>query len=154
MSRKHFIFVFAAAFLCSAVFAAALEQATREECIAKCKEVAVVLQEKGREAAIAAVQDENGPFVWKDTYVFLVNTEGLMLAHPIKPGLVGKNIMNLKDVKGKMFVAEYVAIGRDKGEGWVEYMWPKPDEKDPVEKITCVYRIPDTDVIALAGIYK
>ena len=60
----------------------------------------------------------------------------------------------LKDVNGKMFFAEFVNVAKDKGEGWVDYMWPKPGDKTPVPKVTYVYKVPDFPVAVAAGIYE
>lgn len=128
-------------------------KASREECVAKCKELAKIIQEKGLDAGIAAVKQPNSPFVWKDTYIFVVRTNGMMLAHPVTPKLEGQNMIPIKDVNGKAFVAEYVAIGREKGEGWVDYMWKVPNTEQIKPKTTYVYKVPGHDILVLAGIY-
>ena len=139
--------------LCFAVNSFAEEKATKEECIAKCKEAAAMVKESGTEAAFAKIQDPKGPFVWKDSYVFCVSiNDGIMKAHPIKPKLVGQMIKGLKDVNGKMFVVEYINLARDKGEGWVSYMWPKPGEKEPTPKSTYILRVPGADLLMAAGV--
>jgi len=48
-------------------------QATKQECVAKTKEAAQVIQREGIEAALKQINDRQGPFVWKDTYVFISN---------------------------------------------------------------------------------
>jgi signal transduction histidine kinase len=134
--------------------AVAQEKATREECVAKCKEAAALIKEIGVEAALAKMQDPKGPFVWKDSYVYAADLEGKMLAHPFAPGLVGKALRGLKDTNGKMFGSEIVDIANNKGEGWVEYLWMKPDEKTPSRKATYVYRVPGQPMYVAAGIYE
>jgi len=131
----------------------AADGATKEECMAKCKEVASIAKEKGLDAAVQAVMSPNGPYVWKDSYVFLVSTEGVVLAHPASPKMNGQNAMGWKDANGKLHVAEYVALGNEKGEGWVKYMWMVPETKQIKPKETYVYRVPGMNVIALAGVY-
>ena len=69
------------------------ESATKDECVAKCEEAAQLVTDKGIDAAIAEINKKDGPFVWKDSYVFLMDLEGKMLAHPIKPDLIGKNLL-------------------------------------------------------------
>ena len=97
-------------------------------------------QEIGIEAALQKIGDPNGPFVWKDTYVFCISADnGYVTAHPIKPKLVGKDLTGIKDINGKMFFLEFLNIAREKGEGWVSYMWPKPEEKEPFsQKLLCL----------------
>ena len=130
------------------------EKATRDECVAKAKEAGDLIKAEGLEAAITKIQDQAGPFVWKDTYVFLMDLDGKMLAHPVTPKLVGKTLIGLKDINGKMFVNEYIVLANDKGEGWVDYMWPKVGEKTPSKKLTYIYRVPGQSLIACAGIYE
>lgn len=131
------------------------EQATKEEVIAKCKEAVKLAQDQGLDAAIQQVNDKSGPFVWKDTYVFIVDMDNVsVLAHPIKPKLIGKKLAALKDVNGKMFFTEFVNVAKADGEGWVDYMWPKPGEKKPSPKSTYVFRVPGQSAAMCAGIYQ
>jgi signal transduction histidine kinase len=134
--------------------ALAAEKATEAECIAKCEAAAAMVKEIGLEATLEKVADKNGPFVWKDTYIFCIDIEkGWNVADPIKPGLVGKRLTAMKDSNGKMFFAEFINVAKGEGKGWVDYMWPKVNEKKPSLKRTYVYRVPGENVAMLAGIY-
>lgn len=136
-------------------FAVAADKATKDECMAKCKEAAAMVKEKGLEATLETINDKNGPFVWKDTYVFCLDLDKTCnVAHPIKPKLIGKNLMAAKDANGKLFFAEFINVAKGKGEGWVSYMWPKPGEKTPSPKLAYVYKVPGQNVAMLAGIYQ
>ena len=131
------------------------EKATKEECIAKCKEAAKMVKEVGLEATLKKLNDKNGSFVWKDSYVFCIDLgKGTNLAHPILPVHAGKVVTGLKDKNGKLFFAEYVKVAKSEGQGWVSYVWPKPGEKTPSQKITYVYKVPDMNIAMLAGIYE
>ena len=55
-------------------------------------------------------------------YLFLIDMEGNIFVH-IDPKMVGTNIMDIQDVKGKYIVREFTKILRDKGEGFVDYYW-------------------------------
>ena len=55
------------------------ESATKDECVAKCKDAAQLVTDKGIDAAIAEINKKDGPFVWKDSYVFMMDLEGKML---------------------------------------------------------------------------
>jgi signal transduction histidine kinase len=131
------------------------ETATKEEVIAKTQEAAKLVQEKGIDAAITTINDKGGPFVWKDTYVFLMNLDGKILAHPIKPELAERdNVLTVTDTAGKPIFVEFVEVASSKGEGWVDYMWPKPGEEAPSAKTTYILRVADTPYVVGAGIYK
>jgi cytochrome c len=129
--------------------------ATQDEAIAKCQEAAKYIHDNGIDAAIKTIGDKKGPFVWKDTYVFLMNMDGKMLAHPIKPELTEKStLLEVKDTAGKPLFAEFVKLADSKGEGWVDYMWPKPGQEKPAAKSSYIYRVPGTQYILGAGVYK
>ncbi|QTA80056.1 Single Cache domain-containing protein [Desulfonema limicola] len=131
----------------------AQEKATPQEVIQKVKEASEFLSKAGEEG-LKEFMDKNGRWVWKDTYIFIMYCKALTVtAHPIKPKLIGKNLMGLKDVTGKLFFAEFCkAEGNPKGL-WVEYMWQKVDEKMPSRKISFLMQVPGTDYQAAAGIY-
>lgn len=133
----------------------AAEGATKDEVIAKCMEAAEMLQDKGIDAAKLAIADKKGPFVWKDTYVFLMDMDAKMLAHPIKPELTERdNLVTVKDTNGKPLFVEFVELANSRGKGWVDYMWPKPGQEKPAAKSSFIYRVPGTQYFVGAGIYK
>lgn len=141
--------VFAVAYLYAA------EKATKEECVAKCKEAAELVKKVGVDAAIKKIMEKNSPFVWKDTYIVLFNIDtGVTLAHPANPVMIGKSNVGLKDINGKMFYNEFLVVAKNQGEGWVNYMWPKPGETTPSPKASYIYRVPGENVAAMAGIYE
>ncbi|MBN2810069.1 MAG: cache domain-containing protein [Deltaproteobacteria bacterium] len=143
-------------FIAFSSFAFASDKATKDECVAMCKKAAAMVTEKGAEATYKALNDKNGPFVWKDSYVFALDSEnGKILAHPMKPGLIGKDLMALKDVNGTMIFVELLKAAQSaKGEGWVNYMWPKPGEKAPSKKASYVYKVPGQNIALGAGVYE
>ncbi len=131
------------------------QKATKKECIAKCKAAVAMVKKKGLKKTLKVLQKKNGPFVWKNSYVFSINIDTKnVIAHAIKPKLIGKNLVHIKDIKGKMFFAEFINIAKAKGNGWVDYMWPKPGEKKPSQKITYVLKVPGKPILMAAGIYK
>ena len=129
------------------------EKASKKECIEKCKIAAKLIQDIGIDKAFIKLMDIKGEFVWKDTYIFTIDFNGIMIAHPIKPKMNGRDISGLKDINGKMFIADLVDIAKNKGEGWVDYMWSKLNESTPSLKQTFVYRVNGTKIFVAAGIY-
>ena len=61
-------------------------------------------------------------------YYFLVSMSGVEQLYPVKPEFEGKNILNLQDVKGKYVIKEEINIVKQKGEGFVDGFWYKPNE--------------------------
>lgn len=130
-------------------------EATQDEVTAKCQEAAKLIQEKGIDTGIKTIGSKDGPFVWKDTYVFLMDLDGKMLAHPMSPQLTEqKDLLKTKNTDGKLIFVDFIKLANDKGSGWVDYMWPKPGQEKPVEKSTYIYRVPGTQYLVGAGIYK
>jgi len=141
--------------LCLATTAFA-DKATKGEIIAKVKEATTMITNKGQDAAFKEINNKEGKFVWKDTYVFVIDFEGTVLARTFQQGGIGKNWMNWQDKSNppKQPVKEMVDVAKGKGEGWVEYMYPKPGEETPSKKISYIYRVPGQNFFVGAGIYE
>ncbi len=137
--------------------ACAEQKATRDECVAMCKAAAKMLMEN-KEAGIAEIANPKGKFVWKDSYVFLMNMDGKMLAHPFMPELTRKGpLFKLTDenrTHPKPIFVEFVDVAKKNGEGWIDYKWPKPGKKIPSNKFTFILRVGYTDMLVGAGTYK
>ena len=132
----------------------AAEKATTEECILKAHEAAAMVNARGLEEAIKMIGDPQGPFVWKDSYVFLMDLNGKMLAHPMRPELTKyKHVLLQTDSTGKAIFVHFVNIARNPGQGWVDYMWPKPGKKSSSKKVTYIYKVPTKNLLVGAGVY-
>jgi signal transduction histidine kinase len=151
---KIYITAIITVILCFAAVVGAQQAATKEECVVKSHEAAALITAKGLDEAIKQINDPKGPFVWKDSYVFLMNLEGKMLAHPMQPELTKlPHCLLLTDPTDKALFVSFVNLAKTVGHGWVEYMWPRPGQKWPSKKITYIYRVPNTDLFVGAGVY-
>jgi methyl-accepting chemotaxis protein len=90
----------------------------------------------------------------KDEYFWINDLGPNMIMHPYKPELNGKDISGMKDPDGKNFFVEMVNICRSKGEGFVEYIWPKPGVNQPVPKISYVKLFEPWGWIIGSGLYS
>ena len=134
--------------------AVAGDNATTEECIEKTHEAAAMINARGLEEAIKLIGDPKGPYVWKDSYVFLMDLKGKMLAHPMKPELTRyEHVLLETDATDKALFVHFVNVAREDGEGWVDYRWPKPGKKTPSKKVTYIYKVPEKDLLVGAGVY-
>ncbi len=86
-------------------------------------------------------------------YYFIIDSHPKMVMHPIKPELDGKDMTDSKDPKGKQLFVEMVKISKEKGAGYVNYLWPKPGMKDPVLKVSYVKLFKPWGWIVGTGIY-
>jgi len=139
------------------------ESGVKEECVTLCKDAAKFMNEKGFYPTVFEINKKEGKFVSKNTYVFLVDLEGHLLAHPFNQQYIGMDMTGNKDSNGRLFVQDYIAVAKSKGEGWTEYMYPTPEElKKPTpfkekvksKKISFVYRVPGKDLMLIAGYFE
>lgn len=129
------------------------EEAQSEEAkqtMALVDQAAALLESKGTDA-FAEFRKKDSQWFKGDTYIFVVDTNGIEVVHPAQPDLEGKSIMDLKDANGKAFVKEMIEMANTKGSGWVEYMWPKPGETEPSKKMTYIKKVKTGDDILIVG---
>jgi signal transduction histidine kinase len=106
-------------------------------------------------AAFEKFYDPAGPYLVKNTYVFILDTTGVELVNPAFRNLEGRNLVDLKDTEGKLLVQEmFHAVEKDSA-GWVEYMWPKPGDNLSTQKSTYVKKahLNGSWVLVGAGVY-
>ena len=150
--RKVFVLALMAMFVFGVSQLRAEEGATAKEVKAKCQEAAKLLSEKG-EAALPEFNDNKGPWVFKDSYVFVYDMDGKIIGHPIMPHLRNKNVLGMKDAKGKMFGNDFLAIAKsEKGHGWSQYYWPVPGSKEPTMKVSYILKVPGKEMFVGSGI--
>lgn len=101
---------------------------------------ATLVADRGKEA-FGQLRDKTGPFVFMDTYVFVDTPDGTELVNPAQPSLEGKNLIDLKDLKGKQVAREYIAAAMKDGSAWVEYYWYKPGHNTPARKLAYVRKV-------------
>jgi methyl-accepting chemotaxis protein len=62
-------------------------------------------------------------------------------------------LSDYKDPDGKHLFNEFVKVCREKGEGFVDYMWPKPGHDKPVQKLSYVKLFKPWNWVVGTGIY-
>ncbi len=128
-----------------------------EELSAKlCKKKAIAagkLIEKDGEKAFDTLKDPNGEFRFGNGagYVWVQDLDAMMIMHPIKPSLDGKNLSALKDTNGVLFFVAFNEIAEDHGAGWVGYLWPKPGKKETSPKMSYVVLAKHGDIEYVVG---
>jgi signal transduction histidine kinase len=133
-----------------AVAAKADGQATPDDAKAMATKAAEYLKTVGPDKAFPEF-DAKDNTTWhdRDLYVTVVDSKGVAVAHGSSPGLIGKPVVDLKDVDGKPFIREMQAIEQV---GWVDYKWQDPLTK-AVEPKT-VYVVRTGDYVVGVGTYK
>jgi signal transduction histidine kinase len=128
--------------------------ATKDECISKCSDVANIIKTSGAAEAIRQVNDVNGPYVWKDTYVYIMDLGATIVSHGPQPKFIGRNLMGLKDPVTKMpwYPALFEKINsQNLTNGWFDYHWKKTDAEGIFTKHCYFQR--EGDLVVFAGIY-
>lgn len=125
----------------------------QQECVLKCQTAKAAILKDGLDAVVKEINEKGKDYVSEVTYVFVQKTDGTMIGHPYKPSLIGKNLIDTQDKAGKYFFGEFVKVASEKGSGWVDYMWPKPNEEKPSQKTSYILKV-DDNVFVGAGIYK
>ncbi len=112
---------------------------------------AAALVEKQGKGAFDQLRDKTGPFYFMDTYVFVTSPDGTELVNPAHPSLEGKNLSEEKDLKGKIFVRNYIDAAMKNGTAWVDYYWYKPGENTPSLKHSYVRKVQSGDQTYIVG---
>jgi cytochrome c len=129
------------------------EKATAQEVVEKVRQAANTLAQSG-ETGLAQFDKKEGPWVWKDTYIFVFDcVKATIAAHPIRPDLIGKDTTGLRGTKGAEFFPKLCQATKTPSGVWVEYWWPKPGEKKGSRKVSYALKAGDTPYIVGAGIY-
>ncbi len=88
-----------------------------------------------------------------DGYFTLMRSDTVVLMHPFKPEMNGKNMEDTKDPNGTFLFRDIAAIGKGAGRGFVTYLWPKPGAEAPQPKLSYVANFKPWDWNFIAGLY-
>ena len=128
--------------------ASAADYGTPADAKAMLEKAAVELkQDKAK--ALEMFNKGEGGFKDRDLYVFCGGPDGKFTAHP---NLVGQSLKDLKDKTGKAFGEEIYNVAKDGTLSEVSYMWPRPGETEPVQKVAYVTKV--SDQVCAVGYYK
>lgn len=86
-------------------------------------------------------------------YFFILDDQVRGVMHPIKPALDNTDLSDVKDPDGKHLFVEFAKVAKEQKEGFVSYMWPKPDSETPLPKLTFVRSFPAWGWIVGTGVY-
>lgn len=115
------------------------EKLTPQMCKDKVVAAAELVGEEG-EGAFGILRDPDGPYRFADGagYIWVHNLEGIMVMHPIKPSLEGKELLDLADTNGSYLFMNMNDMVIDNDAGWVPYVWPKPGKEGSSPKVSYV----------------
>jgi signal transduction histidine kinase len=113
-------------------------------------EKAVAAVKANKSKALDQMQKGEGGFKDGDLYMFCANIgDGVLTAHP---ALKGTKLQSIKDKNGKALGEEMMKVATEGKVDEVAYMWPRPGDTTPVQKVSFVTKIGDQ--VCGVGYYK
>jgi cytochrome c len=152
--KKVLAMVMAVLFMAGVGVAMAEDKGTPDEAKAMVKKAVAYMKEVGKEKALAEFNNPKGKFVYKDLYVWATGMDGTNLSHPYTPALIGKNMYNLKDADGKLFVQERITQLKTKSSGTIEYRWTNQNSKKVEQKVAYFETVPGMNLFLNCAYYK
>lgn len=135
-----------------AVCAAHASNATADEAKAMVKKGVAFIKSDGKDKGYAAISEKGGPFTDRDLYLVVYGLDGTVHAHGANAKMIGKNLIELKDIDGKPFVQERVELAKAKGTFWQDYKFTNPVTKKIEPKSMYCEKL--DDAVVCGGIYK
>jgi signal transduction histidine kinase len=112
---------------------------------------AAALVEKEGAASFAQLRDKAGPFFFMDTYVFVMRPDGTELVNPTLPNMEGRNLSDLRDLKGMEVVKDEIAAALKDGKAWLDCYWYKPGGNTQMKKRTYVRKVQSGEETFIVG---
>jgi methyl-accepting chemotaxis protein len=115
------------------------------------KEEGLSLAERQTKAASLIKNLRYGPE--SQDYFWINDTHPRMVMHPYKPELDGKDLSENADPNGKKLFVEFVKVCQARGEGFVDYHWPKYGADKPQPKLSFVKLFKEWGWVIGSGVY-
>ena len=125
---------------------------SKDEVVAQVKKATEFYKANGREKTLAEMNNKDGMFAKGEDYVDVHDINGVCVAHPVSPGIVGLNRLDQADPNGKQFIKEIVETAKGKPNGWITYQRKNP-MNGKIEKKQAYWERKD-DLIFKAGTYE
>lgn len=132
--------------------AASASNATKDEAVAMVKKGVAFVKANGKEKAYAEFSNKQGKWVDRDLYLVVYGLDGMVHAHGANEKMIGRNLIDLKDIDGKPYVRERVELAKAKGSFWQEYKFTNPVTKKIEPKEMYCEKL--EDVVVCGGVYK
>ena len=113
---------------------------------------AVAALKTNKQKTYDEITAKDSKWIDRDLYPVVYDLTGKVLAHGQNPKQVGKDLIDLKDPDGKLFVKERVELASAKGKVWQDYKFTDPLTKKALPKQMYCEKLNDTAVCA--GVYK
>jgi len=127
--------------------------ATKDDAVTMVKKGVAYAKSAGKDKAYAEFSDKaNASWRKEDLYLVVYGLDGTVHAHGANAKMVGKNLIDLKDIDGKPFVKERVEMAKTQASFWQDYKFTNPENKKIEPKSMYCEKLDDT--VVCGGIYK
>jgi signal transduction histidine kinase len=89
----------------------------------------------------------------KDGYLFIDDWDGTILMHPMKPHIVGNNLMEYTDKNGVKVIRDLIEASKKPHGDFVYYSWTKPSTKEEIHKVSFAMGIKEWKWMVGGGVY-
>ncbi len=140
------------AFLAVLPLQAAANTPTKDEVVATVKKAVAFYKANGRAKALGEFNNKDGQFAKGEDYVDIHDLNGVCVAHPTSPEVVGTNRLGQKDLNGKFWIKDIIeATKKGDTSGWVSYVRKNPVSGRMQDKLS--YWELNDGLIFKAGLY-
>ena len=126
--------------------------ATPEEAVAMVKKGIAYIKENGRAKGYEQITSKDSEFRDRDLYLVVYGLDGMVWAHGANPKMVGRVLIDLRDIDGKEFVRERVELAQTNSSFWQDYKFTNPVTRKVEPKRMYCERLDDT--VVCGGVYK
>ena len=126
--------------------------ASKDEAVSMVKKGIGFIKANGKDKGHAEITNKSGQFRDRDLYLVVYGLDGTVRAHGANDKMVGKNLIDMKDVDGKPFVRERVELAQAKGTFWQDYKFTNPETKKIEPKQMYCEKL--DDAVVCGGVYK
>jgi cytochrome c len=130
----------------------AAENATAKEAETMVKKGVAFIKANGKDKGYAEITSKQSQFTDRDLYLTVYRVDGVVMAHGANEKMVGRNLIDLKDVDGKEFVRERMELAKSKPTFWQDYKFTNPVSKKIEPKAMYCEKL--DDAVVCGGIYK
>jgi cytochrome c len=130
----------------------ASEGATAKQAEAMVKKGVAFIKAHGNDKGYGEITSKTSQFKDRDLYLVVYGLDGKVWAHGANEKMVGRVLIDLKDVDGKEFVRERVELGKAKQSFWQDYKFTNPVTRKVEPKTMYCERLAET--VVCGGIYK
>jgi polar amino acid transport system substrate-binding protein len=132
---------------------ASFDQVEREDLVAFVEVARNFARENGKEKSLEVFNDPAGDFARDGRYIFAYDYEGLTLALPHQPELIGTTRIDAQDTNGVDFIQQLIDTAK-MGDGFLYYVYPDSSRNmDPALKLSYVVDVDGTWFLG-SGIYS